>query len=81
MIMSDEIFGKIRARGLTIGRLAARIHMKPQTLSKKIKGTSRIYHDEITALSIELNLTSEEVITFFYPEVSKFDTSKPSKSA
>lgn len=70
VILSNEVFGKIRARNLTVNALAKRIGVKPQTLSKKIKGASRIYHDEIVKISEELDLTDEEVLHFFYHKVS-----------
>lgn len=70
MILSNEVFGRIRAKGMTIGGLAKKINMKPHTLSKKIKGQSRIYHDEIQKIAEELELTDSDVLNFFYHKVS-----------
>lgn len=74
MVKSNEIFGKIRARGLTIGEAAKIIGMNPQTLSRKVKGERRIFHDEIVSIAIALDMSDAEVLDFFYPEVSKKDT-------
>jgi transcriptional regulator with XRE-family HTH domain len=74
MIKSNEVFGKIRSRGLTIAEAAKLTGMNPQTLSRKIKGERRIFHDEISAIAQALQLTNAEVLDFFYPEVSKTDT-------
>ncbi|MDD4095282.1 MAG: helix-turn-helix transcriptional regulator [Oscillospiraceae bacterium] len=74
MIKSNEVFGKIRSKGLTIAEAAEKIGMNPQTLSRKIKGDRRIFHDEITSIALVLGMTDAEVLDFFYPEVSKKDT-------
>ena len=77
MLRSNKIFGRIREKEMTIGKVAVAVGMKSQTLSNKIKGKSRIYHDEIMAISKVLDLTDAEIISFFYPEVSKIDTTAP----
>lgn len=71
MLLSNKIFGRIREKEMTIAEVAKEMKMRPQTLSKKIKGESRIYHDEIMALSKILSLDDSEIISFFYPEVPK----------
>lgn len=71
MLLSNKIFGRIREKEMTIAEVAKDMKMRPQTLSKKIKGESRIYHDEIMALSKILSLDDSEIISFFYPEVPK----------
>ena len=71
MLLSNKIFGRIREKEMTIAEVAKEMKMRPQTLSKKIKGESRIYHDEIMALSKILSLDDSEIISIFYPEVPK----------
>lgn len=82
MIKSNEVFGKIRSKGLTIGEAAELIKMNPQTLSRKIKGERRMFHDEIVLISTALDLSNAEILDFFYPEASKKDIScTPPQSA
>ena len=71
MLLSNKIFGRIREKEMTIAEVAKDMKMRPQTLSKKIKGESRIYHDEIKILSKILSLDDSEIISIFYPEVPK----------
>ncbi|NCU25093.1 DUF739 family protein [Candidatus Nomurabacteria bacterium] len=71
MLLSNKIFGRIREKEMTIAEVAKAMKTRPQTLSKKIKGESRIYHDEILKLSKILSLDDSEIISFFYPEVPK----------
>lgn len=67
---TNEILGKIKARGLTLRQCAHMVGMHHQTLSEKIKGTRRIYLDEVIALSYALELTSGEMLCLFY-EISE----------
>ena len=63
---TNEILGKIKARGLTIKQCAEMVGMHHQTLSEKLKGTRRIYLDEVLALSDALDLTNDEIMSIFY---------------
>lgn len=63
---TNEILGKIKARGLTIRRCAEMVGMHHQTLSEKLKGTRRIYLDEVIAISKALGLTDDEMQSIFY---------------
>lgn len=63
---TNEILGKIKARGLTLRQCAEMVGMHHQTLSEKLKGTRRIYLDEVIALSAVLGLTSDEMQSIFY---------------
>ena len=74
MLLSNKIFGRIREKEMTIAEVAKEMKMRPQTLSKKIKGESRIYHDEIMALSKILSLDDSEIISFFIRKCQKNDT-------
>ncbi len=65
---TNEILGKIKARGLTMKQCAEMAGMHHQTLSEKIKGTRRIYLDEVIALSAVLGLTSDEMQSIFYDD-------------
>lgn len=63
---TNEILGKIKARGLTLRQCAEMVGMHHQTLSEKIKGNRRIYLDEVLALSNTLDLTDDEIMSIFY---------------
>jgi len=65
-VKTNEILGKIKARGLTLRQCAEMVGMHHQTLSEKLKGTRRIYLDEVIALSAVLGLTSDEMQSIFY---------------
>lgn len=62
---TNEILGKIKARGLTMMQCAETVGMHHQTLSEKIKGNRRIYLDEVLALSDALDLTNDEIMSIF----------------
>ena len=62
---TNEILGKIKARGLTLRQCAHMVGMHHQTLSEKIRGTRRIYLDEMIAISYVLELTSGEMLYLF----------------
>ena len=63
---TNEILGKIKARGLTLRQCAEMVGMHHQTLSEKLKGTRRIYLDEVIALSAVLEIEDDEMLYLFY---------------
>ena len=63
---TNEILGKIKARGLTMRQCAEMVGMHHQTLSEKLKGTRRIYLDEVIALSAVLEIEDDEMLYLFY---------------
>jgi len=65
-VKTNEILGKIKARGLTLRQCAEMVGMHHQTLSEKLKGTRRIYLDEVIALSAVLEIEDDEMLYLFY---------------
>lgn len=62
---TNEIFGKIRSRNLTVEKAAKLIGISQQSLSAKIKGNRRFYLDEVVSLADRIEMSDEEIVDFF----------------
>jgi transcriptional regulator with XRE-family HTH domain len=64
-----EVKGRIRAKGYTLESLAKEIVTSPTTLSQKLNGKRYFTVHDIVKLSKILDIKSEDIGNYFFPQL------------
>lgn len=67
----SKLLGRIREKGCTQESLAAKIGVSATTLNKKLRGHTSFTQKEIASICEVLDLSGEDISTYFFTPVLK----------